>query len=136
LFVFEIADGDGVDLDLRLGEFGYAEDGAGRRSFLEIGGEGLVEGGVVVDVFEVHLEVDEVVEVEVGGFEDGFDVVEGLADLGGEICWSGAGGSVRALGGDIEVAIGFDGRGGLTGSWVDGLDLSPGGEEEEEEQEG
>jgi hypothetical protein len=35
----------------------------------------LVEGGVVVDVFEVDLEVDEVVEGEVGGFEDGFDVV-------------------------------------------------------------
>ena len=73
----------------------------------------MVEGRVVVNVFEVDLEVGEVVEGEVGGFEDGFDVVEGLADLGGEICWSRAGGGVGALGGDVEVAVRFDGRGGL-----------------------
>jgi hypothetical protein len=74
----------------------------------KVGGEDIVEFAIVRCVFEIDLNVDDVIHGEAGGFDYLFYVVERLADLTGEIRGSGAVGTVRALAGDVDVIAGVE----------------------------
>ena len=79
----------------------------------EVFGVYFVDGGVVVHVVEEDGDLDDLFEGAACGFEDGFEVFEGLSGLGFD---GGAGylasvGITGDLSGDEEEVSGADGRG-------------------------
>jgi len=86
-----------------LRHFRDPEDRASRRRFREIFCKDGVQAIVVVYVFEIHLYVDHVLQIQAGSGEDRFDIFQRLGGLGFKIGRNSAVTALRTLAGDIDV---------------------------------
>src|SRR5271167_1815792 len=103
----ETANRDSRDLDRRLRYVGNAQNPAGGWLFGEIRGEDFVQFRIVSRVFQINLNINDMLHREPGGFDDFLDVVERLANLVDKFCGSRAISTARSLRGNINIVSGI-----------------------------
>jgi len=108
LLASKIPDSSSGDLYGRFGNLRNAQDGAGGRAVRKIVRESFVELLIVIDVLEVHLDINDVIHREAHGFNDFADILETLTHLSRKISGSGAAVAVWALAGDINIVAGVE----------------------------
>jgi hypothetical protein len=84
-----------------VGKARNPEDRSSRRIFLKVGSENVVQFAVVTCVFEIDLDINDVLEIQSGCFDLMLYVVERLTHLVCEDAWRGVVRAARSLSGDI-----------------------------------
>ena len=102
----------------RFGEPRNAENRARRGNFWKIFGKNRVQFTVLMDVFQIDLDVDDVIHRKARCFDHASHIVEALANLLRKICRHGPIRAMRALSGNIHIVsrVHAGGAGGITGN--------------------
>src|SRR5882724_11215728 len=99
----EIPHGERSDLHRRFRESGNAQDRTRRRHTRKNVGEYFVQRPVLIYIFEIDLDINDVIHGQPRRLDYASHILETLANLIGEVRWNAAVAEARALPRDIHI---------------------------------